>query len=154
MKIQNHETVLLVGSGSLAGSIKPWLKDFVVKTWARSDQTEESLAWQKISHVVLCIPYDSVHDPQRVEFWKKNPGRSILHLGGLGKEAGVWNELLDFYPLDTLFELQEVQNSFRTEKLAQAHAACEEKTEWRLRYGSATRPLTLPHGWEDLPIYA
>lgn len=174
-----REPILLVGAGSLAQSVAPWLlehelwicnrtiasakrltEELSLKPGARVkwiDSSEaELLAWQNAAHVVVCIPIDLDGDPARLESWKKGyqTGKSIVHLGTLRKDSGPWQNIDSLYTLDDIFELQKQQEEARSEFFTRALRAIEEKATLRSLSGSLAGSITLPHGWEDLAVFA
>jgi hypothetical protein len=52
--------------------------------------------------------------------------------------------------LDDLFALEKSQGAVRSTQIIQAARACEEKAKLR----SLGSSITIPHGWEDLALFA
>jgi hypothetical protein len=166
---------LLVGAGQLAQSVAPYLMDQEIWLLNRSAEslaalhaellaqapagaplrirvispTEEAMAWRQAAAVVVCIPFDPVRDVERVELRAGHAG-PVIHLGGHHEEAGAWNTLPDFQALDDLFALKKLQGDVRLTQVAQASRACDEKAKLRTLGAS----ITIPHGWEDLAVFA
>lgn len=121
----------------------------------------ERAAWQSAQHVVICIPIDEQLDPRRLAWFKEGslPGvpqgkRAVFHLGGMREHCGLWNQLEHFHPLDDLFAIEKVQDRARSVQFARAIKACEDKARLRSLSGSPAASATLPHGWEDLALFA
>ncbi|MGK5082253.1 NAD(P)-binding domain-containing protein [Bdellovibrionota bacterium FG-1] len=171
---------LLIGAGQLAQSVAPYLMDqelwisnrnpenlFALKAELESrasaqhlghdrcevrmvSKDEETQAWREAANVVICVPFDEVKDQERVQARAGRADSVVIHLGGMRDHAGVWNELPGFYSLDDLFALQKAQGDVRMTQIAQAARACEEKAKLRALGAS----ITIPHGWEDLAVFA
>ena len=100
---------------------------------------------------------DEAADDRRIEWFREGGAdgrRTIIHLGALRKQCGAWLNVAGFHSLDELFALQKQQDEARTELFARAHRACAEKARLRGLPGSPGGSVTLPHGWEDLAVFA
>jgi len=171
--------ILLVGAGQLAASVAPWLTDRHLMVWNRTEDRahqlvsemrskprssvevltgsdQEMKAWSLASHVVICIPPDTSRDDLRVQAFLSSPlsgKRSVVHLGVMESELesdSVWSNVPHFYLLDDLFAMQKKSDEFRAAQFARAQKACEERSALRSMGGS----LSVPHGWEDLALFA
>lgn len=168
---------LIVGAGQLAQSVAPYLLDQELWISNRSAEKaaelqaqllardpsaggvsrririvsvdEEAQAWSRAASVVICIPLDAEKDVERAA-WRQGSEGPVIHLGGSSDAAGAWNRLPAFEALDDLFALQKTQGDVRLTQVAQAARACDEKAKLRA-LGSS---VTLPHGWEDLAVFA
>ncbi|MCM2323251.1 MAG: hypothetical protein NDJ90_08305 [Oligoflexia bacterium] len=163
--------VLLVGAGALAAAVAPYLSDYETHLTNRSqDKLEtlkqelshasgagvsivspgemEALAWQQAAVVVVCIPMDSTEDSERIS--RLRGDALVIHLGGMRHQAGEWTEVPGFRCLDDVFGLQKSQNSVRSLRCAHAIKACEDRAKLR----SLGASLAIPHGWEDLAVFA
>jgi glutamyl-tRNA reductase len=176
---QNQGPILLVGAGQLAESVAPWLADRELVIWNRSAPRAEALVqgmrtgprshvkvvsgfeneeclWKEARHVVLCIPRDELRDSERLSWLSQSPqkgSRSVVHLGVLESELpadSAWAGVSNVYLLDDLFALQKKSDEFRTAQFVRAEKACDEKAALRAMGGS----LSVPHGWEDLALFA
>jgi hypothetical protein len=172
---QNPGPTLVVGAGQLAQSVAPFLLDQEIWLLNRSaekaadlcsslmvqgqggqkpniriiSKDEEAMAWRKAAAVVVCIPFDADRDAERVVLRDGHAG-PVIHLGGHHEEAGAWNALPDFQALDDLFALKKAQGDVRMTQVQQAARACDEKAKLRALGAS----ITIPHGWEDLAVFA
>ena len=171
---QSRGPTLVIGAGQLAQSVAPYLldqelwlfnrspealtalhqqlvtRDAVRKGWVRViSAEEEAMAWSKAANVVVCVPFDETKDPQRIA-WREGCEGPVIHLGGTRENAGAWCGLPGFEALDDLFELQKAQGDVRMTQVRLAARACDEKSKLRTLGVS----VTLPHGWEDLAIFA
>lgn len=182
VKTPGPQKVLLVGAGHLATEILPWLLSTVsgveneVSVWNRSvdplfnlkkafnkiniinnDRDAEKSAWAQADHVVVCVPFSRDQDAERAQWWSQGVGtnRTLIHLGGPRGEAGNFLEGLDqsahFLALDDVLNLQKAQDRARREQIQRAFRVCEEKAHLR---SMGTGSLSLPHGWEDLAVFA
>ena len=70
------------------------------------------------------------------------------------RACGEWNQVPGFRALDEVFALQQSQNEARAELLGRALRACSERARLRSLAGSSAGSATLPHGWEDLAVFA
>lgn len=168
---------LIVGAGQLAQSVAPYLLDqelwlsnrsaenlrslhasLVARELSEGSVTprmrviskeEEAAAWSKAASVVVCIPFDAATDAERVA-WRANRAGPVIHLGGHREAAGDWNKIPGFQALDDVFALQKAQGDVRMTQVQQAARACDEKAKLRTLGAS----VTLPHGWEDLALFA
>ncbi|MCM2279094.1 MAG: hypothetical protein NDJ89_13545 [Oligoflexia bacterium] len=163
--------VVLIGAGALAASVGPYLLDHEVLLTNRSREKLETLhlelsrspgsrvsvvssgadeerALQEASVVVVCIPYDPSGDSGRVS--QIRPDAVAIHLGGMRHQAGAWAEHARLHCLDDIFELQKSQGEVRSLRCAHALKACADRAKLRT-LGSS---LTIPHGWEDLAVFA
>lgn len=175
-KKSGPQKILLIGAGQLAAEILPWLFSTVsgeeneVLVWNRSsdrlfelkssfnkikviNQNDESQAWAQADHVVLCVPFSAERDAERVQWWKLGVGvhRKLIHLAGPRNEAGAFLQISDFFALDDVLNLQKAQDHARREQIQRALRVCEEKAHLR---SLGTGSLSLPHGWEDLAVFA
>lgn len=163
----------LIGAGKIAQSILPWLSGYRLTIWNRSaerliefenerkergldsghvlvGETQEKTAWLASAQVVVCIPVDSKKDSERLK-WAEE--KTVIHLGGNRAETRAWKEALGeerFFCLEDLFEVLNRQGSARDEMVMRARRACQERAQLRALGGS----LSLPHGWEDLALFA
>lgn len=167
--------VLLIGAGQIAQAVAPYLTDYEVllsnRSRARLDALKTDLenrenagvrvieeselpeAWEKAAFAVVCIPFNSADDAGRIRSWLKGGdavNRLVIHLGGLHVESGDWRTLPSFRSLDNLFELQRAQDEARSLSIVRARKACDERSKLR----SLGAQVGLPHGWEDLAIFA
>jgi glutamyl-tRNA reductase len=170
---------LIVGAGQLAQSVAPYLMDGEVWLSNRNaenlgvlyadligrqgaarlghdqheirviSKAEEEQAWKEARNVIICIPFDETADASRIEARKGRDG-TVVHLGGMAEQAGEWNQLSSFHSLDDLFALQKSQGEARMIQVMQANRACQEKAKLR----SLGASVTIPHGWEDLAVFA
>lgn len=172
---QSPGPTLVVGAGQLAQSVAPFLLDQEIWLVNRSadslmslhadlmargqggqrpkiriiSKDEEAMAWREAAAVVVCIPFDAVRDAERVALRAGREG-PVIHLGGHREEAGAWSALADFQALDDLFALKKAQGDVRMTQVRQAARACDEKAKLRALGAS----ITIPHGWEDLAVFA
>lgn len=174
--------ILVIGAGQLAHSVVPFLEleeNSEIWLWNRSQEKlaafrdelltyfpankirilssedEKNQAWREAAHAVLCVPPDDAQERKRSKLWHAGSlgGRkkgAIVHLGGYRYQCEGWDETPGFYSLENLFELQKSQNDVRSIKIARSMRACEERAKLR---GLGTC-LTIPHGWEDLAMFA
>jgi hypothetical protein len=175
LKQSSPGPTLIVGAGQLAQSVAPYLLDQEIWLLNRSAESlaalhaelltlsqggamprirviskeEEAMAWREAAAVVVCIPFDSARDFERVSQRAEHAG-PVIHLGGHREEAGAWNTLPDFQALDDLFALKKSQGDVRMTQVQQAARACDEKAKLRTLGAS----VTIPHGWEDLAVFA
>ena len=127
-------------------------------------QNEGALLWalNQVPTAVFAIPSDGERDLARVQAWTtgsrsretrgESTTRLLVHLGGMRSALPVWSELTELLALDDLFALQKNQEASRSEQFARAERACLEKA--RLRALSDGGSASLPHGWEDLAVFA
>jgi glutamyl-tRNA reductase len=168
--------ILLVGAGQIAQSVGPllseselWLSnrnlthlaEFYTQLEKRYSATrlkkiitpvEEEQAWRDAGVVVLCIPFDSIQDSERIQWFQqgKSENRLVIHLGGMRKHSGSWGQLPEFYCLTELFQLQNSLGSTRSIQITAAERACDERSKLR----SLGPSLSISHGWEDLACFA
>lgn len=167
--------VLLVGAGQLAQSVAPYLtgKGLMLSNRTRErlealrseltdrgatdvtlvEESIEARAWSDARAIVLCIPFDPApgRDEERVKLLRSGrQGKRLIHLGGLRRDCGVWGTVPGLLCLDDLFELQKSQNELRTAQVGRAARACEMRAKLRLLGNS----VSIPHGWEDLAVFA
>ena len=169
------ESVLVVGAGALAKSILPYLsenelwvtnrtasrlKDFCGELLLSHrievqpfDQEECAEAWKRADHILLCVPPDTEPDLQRISWLKEREQlpRSLIHLGATAFEAGAFAAFTGMKFLDDVFALQKEQGEARCLQVERARKACDERAQLRHLGGLST---TLPHGWEDLALFA
>ncbi|MBL7717047.1 MAG: hypothetical protein JNL01_16400 [Bdellovibrionales bacterium] len=116
----------------------------------------------KTSHVIFCVPPTSDAAELALTWRKGCEGaafpRMLIHLGGSRADLPAFAEILrdnvNAFTLDDLFKFQKEQNAFRESLFVQAERACEERARLRGIPGSAGGSATLPHGWEDLALFA
>jgi hypothetical protein len=115
-----------------------------------SSSAEIERAWLRAAQAVICVPFDPAVDQERIELWKKGgEARPVVHLGGLREHCGIWSQLPAFSSLTEVFELESSQGKIRSAQLARAEKACSEKAKLR-----ALGSTSIPHGWEDLAVFA
>ena len=127
-----------------------------------STEQEQEEGWIKAAHAVLCIPADAQKDPTRVALWKQGSlaashARALVHLGGIAAQIGEWAKVEHAFWLDDVFALQREQNEAREDLFLRAERACDQKARLRSLTGSSRASegsASLPHGWEDLAIFA
>lgn len=119
----------------------------------------------KTSHVIFCVP-PTANASSAAELaltWKKSCEgaafpKMLIHLGGTKSDLAGFAKVLEGNPnaftLDDLFAFQKEQNAFRESLFESAERACTERARLRGIPGSAGGSATLPHGWEDLAIFA
>lgn len=174
---RSNGITLLVGAGSLAVSVAPFLTGREIWISNRSLEKAELLAtdlrakglqvrvlksfdgelegFQKASQVIICVPLaasgDEVRDELRVAAWELNSNseRIALHLGCERERSGVWAEAQKTEFLNDVFEFQKAQGEVRSLKIAQALKACEERAKLR----SLGPSMGVYHGWEDLAVF-
>jgi glutamyl-tRNA reductase len=173
---KNPGPILLVGAGQLARSVAPFLRDQELWILNRGkeklesfldeletqpgaqvktiSESKEKLAWQNAHHAVVCIPVDREKDNDRIEAWtlglQQNPERALIHLGGLNEDFKDWRKVFPFYSLDDLFEVEKSQGKIRQNQIERARTACSERAQLR----GLAASISLPHGWEDLAVFA
>jgi hypothetical protein len=114
-------------------------------------QDDEAQAWREAEQVVICVPFDpNGKDAERVRLRAQKADGVVVHLGGMRAQAGSWTEVPNLFTLDDLFALQKTQGDVRMTQEAQAARACQEKGKLR----SLGASVTIPHGWEDLAVFA
>lgn len=170
------QKILVIGAGQLASEILPWLFSTVsgveneISVWNRSKERlfelkssfnqihalspgAEKAAWVQSDHVVLCVPFSAGQDSERVQWWNQSTRthRKVIHLGGARSEAGAFLRTSRFFALDDVLNLQKAQGHARREQIQRALRVCEEKAHLR---SMGTGSLSLPHGWEDLAVFA
>jgi glutamyl-tRNA reductase len=175
----NHSSegpILMVGAGQIAQSVAPYLAGSELWLANRdsirlcafyedmkyqlpttqlkkiSSLEEEKQAWATAQQIVICIPLDPVKDIERIQWFERGAleGRSIIHLGGQRGQCGRWEELRQFHCLTELFQLQDTLGNVRSVQMLQADRACDERSKLRGLGGS----ISIPHGWEDLAVFA
>lgn len=126
-----------------------------------TDPAQELEWWGTTRDVVVAIPFDRSRDLDRISaraLSKASPklsssGQSegvVVHLGGLVASGGHWSELSDLIPLDEIFRLSQKQDQVRSFQVELAARACEERAKLR----SIGMSISIPHGWEDLALFA
>lgn len=153
------EPVLVIGAGLLARSIAPYLKEFEIEIYNRTQERARSLcgemkwqsssaigeqdlprAWRECSHVVICIPYDKEMDRKFALWWREGDprggGRSVVHLGIDGttdkSASDAWkSECNHFYDLSDVYSIQAGIDQERQTMVERALAACHRKSELR-----------------------
>lgn len=171
--------ILLWGAGDIAQSVAPWLLDHELWLINRDSERlaafhkklsihpnarlriipkgEESRALTEANHLVVCIPFDSKNDSERIRLWNqgaqaralRSHSNSVVHLSGPRSQAGEWNSLSNFYCLDDLFALQESQGESKMTQIRQAKKACADRAKLRALGTS----LSIAHGWEYLAAF-
>lgn len=169
--------ILILGAGDIAQSVAPWLLENELWLWNRDQKRlaslqdrllaetqkrglpqsqvrivkkgEEAQAFQQAAHLVVCIPFDSEGDPDRVRLWGKKDHSCVVHLSGPRNQAGTWTTLKNFYCLDELFALQEAHGELRKAQILRARKACVDRAKLRTLGPS----LSIAHGWEYLPAF-
>lgn len=166
--------VLLIGAGRLALDIAPYLAHYGLEVVNRNsdhrdalaqatlgkcpaasvqpvDAADEAAAWGRAGAVVLCVPFLTREDENRMRLASGKVGPApVLHLGGLRAEAGAWAGIPGVSFLDALFALDKRQGDLRKMKTERAFRACAERAKLR-KLGSS---VSIPHGWEDLALFA
>lgn len=169
--------VLMLGAGQLAQTVGPFLLEdelfienrsseklrglveelgefpnFGITALDREQAPAHDQAWSRAKALVVCIPFESGSDRERVARWTRDGAdRPVIHLGDLsGGGSGIWKSLPSFRSLDDLFELQRAQGEIRTVQTQRAFKACEERAKLRALGNS----VSIPHGWEDLAVFA
>ena len=169
-----EDTVLVSGAGLLGKSVAQLLLDSKVVLQNRSkeallalqaellknsktrvtaaiDDVSEINAFLTADAIVVCTPAIAEKDRARIELIRsRNDSPIVIHLGVRDSDAGEWGTLSKFFTLDDIFDLQKVQNEFRRVQIERALHACEERARLRSLGGS----LSVPHGWEDLALFA
>jgi hypothetical protein len=175
-----EEPILLVGAGKLASSILPWLDDHELWLVNRSEEglqkleselnrrpgarfrsfrtpEEQEYAWAHAAHVVICIPVDEKNDEWRIRLLKSGKApqtRQILHLGATDLSRTSWSNLPNLSTLENIFARQRHQEAERGNRFLRAEQACVEKARLRELSSESGGPVSLPHGWEDLAVFA
>jgi glutamyl-tRNA reductase len=168
------EPTLIVGAGQLAQSVAPYFADGELWLSNRNQANlialyaeikaknpgakvrmiqpeEEARAWSEAANVVVCVPFDEARDPERIALRRARGNDGVvIHLGGQRAQSGEWSTVGEFHALDDLFALERAQGNVRMTQISQAARACEEKAKLR----SLGASITLPHGWEDLAVFA
>lgn len=176
---QVQSPILILGAGDIAQTVAPWLLDHELWLMNRDSERlaafheklsdhpnarlriiqkdEESRALIEASHLVICIPFDSEGDSERIRLWNQGAqdralrcdSSSVVHLSGPRSQAGAWNSLSNFYCLDDLFALQESQGESIMMQIGQARKACADRAKLRALGTS----LSIAHGWEYLAAF-
>ncbi len=169
--IEPGAKVTVLGAGKLSRSILPWLAEFNVQLWNRSEKgivelktCDESrhfgqieLFWgesldvnvSKDAEVVIyCIPPDREQDARRLRVM--NSQVPVLHLGGTAEDLSHFDAVANLKTLDAFFKMQTECNELRATQLKRAYHSCAEKSILRAMGGS----VSLPHGWEDLALFS
>ncbi|MEK6704292.1 MAG: hypothetical protein AABZ06_00730 [Bdellovibrionota bacterium] len=170
---KEKEPVLLIGAGRIARSVTPFLLDHELWIWNRSPEKLMSLycsladkgnvkiidneaglasAWATAPHAIICVPVDHNKESERAAMWRarQNSSGSVTHLGGYKTQCTAWEAIEGFHSLDDIFDLHDAQGKLRLTQIQRAKRACEERAKLRALGGS----LSIPHGWEDLAIFA
>ena len=166
--------VLLIGAGRLAADIAPYIAEFGIQVLNRSAVRTEAMisevrekcpgvsiqmvgsenerqVWSQVGAVIMCVPYGTKEDQIRQELSREYGGKlPILHLGGLCAEAGAWNRIEGLEFLDALFALEKSQGDLRRLQAERAFRACADRSKLR-NLGAS---VSIPHGWEDLALFA
>jgi len=166
--------VLLVGAGSLAESVAPWLRGTALWIWNRNHERATALAnslrsrdgarqihvldstveaelaaWRAARDVVVCVPADAQRDAARAAAWatpRANRGQ-LVHLGvDDTADLSNWSAAGKLLNLTAVYELLQAQNELRQAQVRRAERACRERSLLR----SLGRSDSEPHGWEDL----
>jgi hypothetical protein len=126
-----------------------------------TDPLQELEWWKTTRDVVVAIPFDRSRDLERISarVSKKTSSEQnssdlgegvVVHLGGLVASGSHWSELSDLIPLDEIFKLSQKQDQVRSFQVERAARACEERAKLR----SIGMSISIPHGWEDLALFA
>ena len=137
--------IFMVGAGQIAHSIAPFLSENEIWLSNRNEMRLKDLhqklarsklmlssddqmkAWQEATHIIVCTPFDSEMDSQRINWFLKENSqtRHILHLGGNANEkVECWQNVPQFTSLADLFDLQNRVAHLRTSQIKQADQAC------------------------------
>ncbi len=162
---------LLVGAGTLAKSVLPWVRDLGdVRVWNRgeealarlleeaaerpgapvrvvgADALEEELT--RCGAAIVCIPAGTACDGRWASAWTRGPrNRTLIHLGLSAASAGsAWNAVPGIVTLDHLHARQRERNELDRSRFEAAEVECARRARWRALGG----PRGLAHGWEDL----
>lgn len=171
--LQAGQSIWMLGAGQLAQSVCPLLTDYEIRLHNRTLRTAWDLSvdllrkvparvlvlsqeqwqneWSRADFVVLCTPWDEEKDPERLQSFQ---GKALIHLGARKTDCGKWGERPEIFCLDQLFQLQEKQDQARLGQIKRAAKACEERASLRSLSSFAGGSVSLPHGWEDLAIFA
>ena len=168
--------VLVIGAGKLAQSVVPYLLSNCEIWIANRDSNKLETFYEQLSQetgakvkkiesakldealanaaqVLICIPSGETEAGlARDRKWihvRRHVG-GVIHLGVMREQAGDWQGVAQFRCLDDLFELQKSLGDFRSIQIQQAKKACIERAKLRALGPS----ISLPHGWEDLAIFA
>lgn len=159
--------VLLLGAGTLAKSVAPYLTDLGLLLWNRSKdraralrgelqartpaasieiiETESALlemVQAQAGSIIVCAPLEAILFRSILE---AALARSIPILALHLRDADVANLPSPVRSLDTLFRLQATLSEARAKSVDCARIACKEKATLRALGGSG-----IAHGWEDL----
>jgi hypothetical protein len=169
------ESVFVVGAGALAKSILPYLSEHELWITNRTashlqdfcgellqshhlevkpfQPDESAKAWMQGDHILLCVPPDRASDLQRISWLnaRAHAPRSLIHLGTSADEADAFAGYPGMKFLDDVFALQKEQSEARSLQLGRARKACDDRSQLRNLGGVS---MTLPHGWEDLALFA
>ena len=165
----------LVGAGQIAQSIAPFLLESDLWIWNRSpdrltrlyDQLstrtrpnktgdvslleDESKGWREAATIVICTPFDSISDPQRMSWLsQRKEDCTLIHLGGMREHSGEWQSQSRFFCLNDLFSLQNSLRNVRSVQIAHAARACEERADQR----ALNLSLPVCHQWETVATFA
>lgn len=141
------ERLLIVGAGTLAGSLVPAFPGQALATWSRRGKMHPALRAAGIQHYVgpdeadgaaraadlllLATPADESHDQAWARRLAASPIRAALHLGRRREAgAGVPPQAAPQFPwldLDDLFALARTEARERGHRLEQARAACRNR---------------------------
>lgn len=170
---RSEAPILLVGAGQIAQSVAPFLLDSELWLWNRSSERLQDLyqslsgrprarvrkieadslskeVWHQAGSIVICIPVSSDWNAERIrQLSELDTNKLVVHLGGTRKECGDWMHLPQFHSLSELFSLQNSLGSVRSMQVANAKAACEQRSTLRALGTS----LSISHGWEDLACF-
>ncbi len=172
---QKTDKILIIGAGQIIESIMPYLLDAQITIWNRTSYKAHILAAKyngtqndnirvitnkqdigaqiiKADNLIIGIPVNHIRDEKWISLFLSHnqTNNKILHLGCTKQQASWWTSSKSFLCLDDLFELQKQQDDIRRAKIKKARLACLEKAKLRSLGGS----ISLPHGWEDLAIFA
>jgi hypothetical protein len=173
----NIQKTALIGAGQLGAALAPYLSEFDLQIWNRSEANlrnlleevtqktnlpttgfsaelgfNEDLVWKNAHHVVICVPECQETDPRRVMYFSDLAQKNctVLHLGmQLVRATSPWEKIPGLLTLRDIFDIQKANDSVRNLQISAAKKACIEK--------SALRALgvnsSVPHGWEDLAVF-
>lgn len=163
LQLDDDSRLLVVGAGKLASSILPLLSNWPVLLMNRSPDKAAELIQrfpnaslvenmpvkQAVTTVLVCRPMQRQQDQALLNL----PGlRQLVHLGAGQDELDrvVSPATVNVSSLDDIFTWQTAWDQLRQAKMLRAQRACCERAKLRC-LGSS---VTLPHGWEDLAVFA
>jgi len=161
--------ILVIGAGSIASTIAPWLLSYELYLLNRSMERaralkaaletktnrakieilpadKEEAALRNVDCAIVCIPEETINqekDYKRIIAWQegllKNRQRFLIHLGCLDKTCSVWNRIPNLLSLNDVFSLKRERGEQRSLQLTQAANACDELSKRRAEI--TLRPL-------------